>query len=538
MTAFCVGLLAALALPAAASDYLVTDFTAQRTAEYLMVVADDFADDCDALLAHREAQGRSVSLVRLSDIRRATGDQAPIPLAIVQFLKAAHEHWQTRFVLLVGDARGESGRSIPMSAEPASYYSPKFLSEQELVTDYYYSALGGEQPVLHVGRFPADTRDELATMIAKTIAYETAQAHGPWQRKLSFLAGKAGFGELVDAVIESQFTQIVLGDIPPEYDIEIAHARTASNYCPFPPRFNANAVKLLNEGSLFYVYVGHGTRTGCDDIEWQGEKYPIFDSASLPLIDIPNGLPVMAVIACDTARIDSAKGDSIGEEILKLPRGPVAYLGSTRICQPYGNALLGRGLVRAAFASELVTLGEVMDRARSEVLSEDDSPFRKQADAMAGMLQGAESPAKMRRDVVRHYNLLGDPALVLQRPGADVTLEASQQPDGSWRVKGTTGLAEGEAIVTFEAPRNRFAGPLPELPSEGAGGLGEAMAARYRAANDKRLTRAQVLVEGGTFATTLEFPEALAPGHYAIKAFAWHENEASAGALSVTIDAP
>jgi len=35
----------------------------------------------------------------------------------------------------------------------------------------------------------------------------------------------------------------------------------------------ANALRLLNEGSLFYAYVGHGYRTGFDDVRYKDEEY-------------------------------------------------------------------------------------------------------------------------------------------------------------------------------------------------------------------------------------------------------------------------
>ena len=516
--------------------YLVSDLRGPARVDYLVVAADDFAGDCDSLLAHRAARGHTVGLVRFGDACRAFSDGPPGPEALVAFLKHAHDNWQTRYVLLVGDARGLPGRVIPMRIESASYFSDTFLSSRDLATDHYYATLGGNDVKLHVGRFPVDGREELAAMIAKTIAYETASSPGPWQRKVSFVAGAFGSGTAIDQILEAQFARIVTEGIPPTYDVEVAYAQPTSVYCPHPPNFHDNAVRLLNEGGLFYVYVGHGTRTGCDEIKWRGRSHTILDARNLGEINIANGLPVMVVIACWTSFIDAPEGDSVGEELMKLPHGPVAFLGASRICQPYGNALLGRELVSAVFDPGIETLGQAISAAKSRTLAPDDSEFRKQLDAIAGFVQGPDSLARMRRDVVRHYNLLGDPALVLQRPASDLKVEARLSQGETLTVSGQAPFAEGKALISLEVERDRFTRQLAPLPPEGAEDFATKMAQRYRDANDKALAQVEAAVEGGVFETELNLPDALAPGAYYVKVFAWNDTCAAAGALQLRIE--
>ncbi len=530
-----LGALAALLIFSASqeSKYRITDLGSDRKVDYLVVAAEAFVNDCDVLLAHREKRGLKVGLVAYSQTAKE-----PSADNLIAFLKTVREKWGVKFLLLVGDAVGPEKTFIPMKEGESKYYSEKYMSEKDIASDYEYSTTGGGDPVLHVGRFPADTKDELAAMIDKTIRYETKQTPGPWQRRISFITGEAGFDPMIDRVIEAQFTKIVSENIPSGFDIEVAYAQTASKYCPFPPKFNENAVRMLNEGALFYVYVGHGWREGCDRITWREKDYDILSVKNAAQIDIKNGLPVMVVIACSTGYVDSKGGDCLGEILLKGKTGPVAFLGGSRVTQPYGNALLGKELVAAIFGGQCATIGEAIDESKKKILAPDDSPFRKTADNMAGTVQGRDNLEGMRSDVVRHYNLLGDPAVVLQKPGGEIAIETLgiEAPGKTLSVKGKAPFAEGKAILTFECPREKFARELEKLPKASADDFEEKIAKRYQQANDKAFVRLELDVKAGVFTGEIAIPEKIAAGSYTIKAFAWNGTAAAIGTKGIKID--
>lgn len=521
-----MAVLLALCCPACADP--ITDPMGPGRVDYLIIAPEALAEPCEPLLELRRQQGLATALVTTQSLVAAMGRDRLAPADIVAFLTHAAGDWGLRFVLLVGDAVGPEDLIVPMSVEPGGYFSDRFLSERELATDYLYSALGQEEPVLYVGRFPAGTPEELAAMVGKTIAYETETAPGPWQRKLSFVTGNPGFDPFVDAVITGLFIKLVSAGVPASYDVEVADARPDSLHCTYPPEFNSNALRLLGEGALLYVYAGHGTPTGCDDLKWQGQTYPILEAADLAQVDIEGGAPLMVAIACHTGRIDWPKGDSLGEQVMKLPRGPVAYLGASRVCQPYGNAVLAQAILNATFETEAETVGEMLALAKRETL-QDQSTARQQADTLGATVQGADSLPGMRRDVVRHYNLLGDPALRLRRPLGGVQLQAQPQ-GGTLRVTGTVPLKEGELIVSLEVGREAFVRRPGRLPAATDPGLGDAMRRRYAEANDKAVARLQRPFTDGAFSVELPLPQSLAPGKYHVKVFAWNEEGAAAGA--------
>ncbi|MGH7339988.1 MAG: C25 family cysteine peptidase, partial [Candidatus Rokuibacteriota bacterium] len=408
-------------------------------ADYLIVAPPTFADSLDSLCEHRSKSYR-VAVVRTDDVAAKFGAGAE---GIAKLVAAA----KPRFLLLAGDAE-----AVPTFLRPSAYTSERFASDRDLATDHPFGAV--------TGRFPADTVDELRAMVAKTVDYETALKPGRWQKKIAFVTGEGGFGPVIDTILESQFSSVVTDRVPPGYDVETAYAKASSKYCSYPPKFNDHAVSLLNEGALFYTYVGHGMRTSFDDVRYNDFSFPIFQAKDAARVEVRDGLPVMVVIACSTGQFDSKLGDCIGETLFKRPRGPVAFIGGSRVTQPYGNALLGRKLVDHVFHRKPTTIGEALWDAKAAVVERDESALRRQADALAALVQGPASLEPMRQDVILHYNLLGDPALVLRRPEETIELTPRGLP-GPGRLFVVTGKAPpGPVEITFECPRNRFYHPV------------------------------------------------------------------------------
>ena len=526
-------LLALLAPFMQPAPYLIADPAGPAQATYLIVAADAFAGDCDALLAHRAAGGYTVGLVRFGDVGRVWGGRSG-PDALVACLKHAQADWGTRFVLLVGDAAGPPDRVIPFRDEPAAYVSDRFVSSPDVAHDYDYATLGGPEAVLHVGRFPVQTPEELAGMIARTIAYETQLPPGAWQARLRFLAGPFGGDPMIDRVLEAQFARVVSEGLPPSYDLEIAYASPTSPYCPYPPLFHQNAVRMLNEGSLLYCYVGHGAPRGLDTLTYNGQTYPFLADSQVGEVAVTAGLPVMAIIACWTAALDSPGGDCIAEALLKRPAGPVALMGCTRISQPYGDAILGQHLISTIFSAQYPTLGEAFTEALRRELAPDTSAARRQVDMYGAMVQGAAALEPIRRDTVRHYVLLGDPALRLRRPAPLPGLTAEIAPTGV-HVQCPVPFT-GQTQVSLRVPIDAFAHPLPPLPAATSPGFAAAMMARYRAANDRTLAEITPGIQQGKLDAVLPLPAAH-PNVVFARALLWDGKNAAAGGVALTLPA-
>ncbi|MBV8879507.1 MAG: hypothetical protein JO332_06075 [Planctomycetaceae bacterium] len=477
----------------AGSAYVERDLD-KVAAKYLIVAPPAFAEHLDSLCDHR-SKTYKVAVARTDDIAAKFGKGAD---GISAFVKKV----DPKFLLLAGDAE-----AVPTFVRKSEYVTEKFASDPDVATDYLYGP--------PTGRFPAHSVDQLKMMAARSVEYETALPAGRWQKKISIVTGEGNFGALIDDALERQVYGILTGKIPPAYDIETAYAKPSSKYCYYPPKFGANALRLLNEGSLFYAYVGHGYRDGFDDIRYKDDSYPIFDKKSVNDVAVAEGLPIMVVIACSTGEYDVKGVPCIGERLFQRPRGPVAFIGGSRTTQPYGNGLFGHKLVEQCFAAGTETLGEALWAAKAATLAKDTSALRLQADAIAAAVQGPAALEPMRKDVILHYNLFGDPALKIRRPAAEIELKPRGNP-GPGRSFSVTGKApDGPVEVTFECARDKFVHPT-DLQGDTAE---EQIARRYANANNKVVVRSLASADGGAFEAEVELPESLKPGRYFLKAY-------------------
>ena len=477
----------------AGSAYVERDLD-KVAAKYLIVAPPAFADALDSLCDHR-AKTYKVAIVRTDDIAAKFGKG---PEGIAAFVKKV----DPKFLLLAGDVE-----AVPTFVRKSEYVSDRFATDPDLATDHLYGP--------PTGRFPAHTIEQLKMMAARSVEYETTLPGGRWQKKISIITGEGNFGALIDDALEHQVYAVLTGKIPPAYDIETAYAKPSSKYCYYPPKFGANALRLLNEGSLFYAYVGHGYRDGFDDVRYKDDVYPIFDKKSVKDVAIAEGLPIMVVIACSTGEYDSKGVECIGETLFKRPRGPVAFIGGSRTTQPYGNGLFGNKLVEECFSAGTPTLGEALWAAKASVLAKDTSPLRLQADAIAGVVQGPAALEPMRKDVILHYNLFGDPALKIRRPPGEIDLVPHGFP-GPGRTFFVTGkAADGPVDVTFECARDKF---FHRVDLQG-GTAEEQLTRRYANANNKVVVHSPTTAGNGGFETEIELPENLKPGRYFLKAY-------------------
>ncbi|MBI4577159.1 MAG: hypothetical protein HY722_12935, partial [Planctomycetes bacterium] len=293
----------------------------------MAVVPERFSEAMEPLLSLRREGGFEVEVLRPGG-RGAEG------------LAAAVRAADPRYVLLVGDHEEV----------------PACVDEWE-ATDNVYGDLDGDGlPEAAVGRLPADTPEELSRMVGRIVAAEREARPGEWQNDLAFLAGQGGFGPVLDRMLEQVYREVIVHHVPAAYDVDMSYANPVSPYCFPPPGFSGAALERANRGSLIYTYLGHGHEEGFDTVEWRGRSYPILSTEDASAMDSAHP-PVMVVIACLTGRFDGVEG--IGEVLMRRPRGPLAFLGASRVSQPYSNAVLGLELVRAALDPEVHTVGEM-----------------------------------------------------------------------------------------------------------------------------------------------------------------------------------
>ena len=372
-------------------------------------------------------------LIAWEEFRREQGHGIVVidsPASAAELQAAIREIASTaklKYLLLVGDVpqAGDRDGRFPPKRVPTNYLAAKINtrwgSPAMIASDAPYGDVDADGlPDLAVGRIPADSADELSTIIGKIIRYEQEIEHASWPRRIHMVAGVGGFGAVADAIIEAAATQVVRQTVPGGYEVHQTAANPASPHHPPPGEFTACVCRHLAEDGLAWIYMGHGQPTELDRVVTPNGKAPILSIADVSSLRCGPRSPIAVLVACHTGAIDGGE-DCLAEELLRAEEGPVAAIAATRVTMPYGNTVLGYELLRACFRERPDQLGETLRTAQRRTLSEpEDDPLRTSLDKMAGgfALQPAELVLE-RQEHVWMYHLLGDPLLRLHRPSED-----------------------------------------------------------------------------------------------------------------------
>jgi len=426
----------------------------------LVVCPPDFRAALVPWIEFRTAQGHKIEVID----NPATADQ------LRTAVRAAAAPGTLRYLVLVGDAEPSAkshpqmrARSVP-THHAAAVVNVKFGSEPEIATDNWFADLDDDRvPDLAVGRLTADSPTELALMVRKILAYEQSEDYGDWRRQVHFIAGLGGFGALADTVLQAAAKSLIGEGIPGPYCTTMTYGSWQSPYCPDPRDFNRIAVSRLNEGSLFWVYIGHGQQRSVDEVRVPTGTFPILSTRDMGYLSCQHGAPIACFLACYSGAFDQPR-DCLGEELLRSPGGPVAVLCGSRVTMPYAMSVLGSELLRQCFVEHAATLGDAMLGAKQRSMSkENPTRHRRSLDAVARTM--SPTAAEMDAERAEHldlFNLLGDPLLRVQYPSelsveAPATATAGQtvivKADAPWPGKAVIELSVRRDRLTFQPPR-------------------------------------------------------------------------------------
>jgi len=488
---------------------------ASSLAEDILVLApEEFHPALSAWKTHREKQGYKIKVVTPGEDPRAT------------VLRNRAE--DLRFVLLVGDVK-----QVPAHVFHAEIIK-KWEKDPRVANDNHTADLDGDHvPDVAIGRIPADTAEEAKTMLGKVIAYENDRDFTTWRRRINVVAGVGGFGALQDAAIEAVSTDFLKNNVPPEYDLHVTYAKPVSPFCPPPAKVQEITSRRLDEGALFFVYIGHGWRSGFDRFRFKGERYPIFTEDAAWELESKHGMPIAFLLCCSTGHFDDAP-DCIAEVMVKRPKGPIAVIASSRVSMPYGNAPLAKEFLQGLFVARKPTLGEAFLFAKRRLMTADkDDKLRAKIEQMAQLLYEPD-PQKRRDERIEHlylYNLLGDPSLRLPHPEkVEMSAPEAAQAGGSIRVAAKSPLGGSFRVELVEER-------TPIRPRRTGDSEQEFLDA-YRRANDWVRVSGEGEAKDGALSVELKLPEQLKPGRYDVRVWIEGETGVAMGSRPLVVEAP
>ena len=176
----------------------------QKTAgDYVMIVPEAFLSAMQPLVTLRQSLGMQVVVATAEDVYDEFNGGRHSASALRRFAKYAYNHWNTRFLLLVGDGTldpnnycGQAGKDwIPVNPVPGPVRVPE--GYEITVSDNLYGCITGNcdpinsgysagivVPELMIGRLPVNTLAEAQAVVSKLVGYENLSADQSWRRHL------------------------------------------------------------------------------------------------------------------------------------------------------------------------------------------------------------------------------------------------------------------------------------------------------------------------------------------------------------------
>lgn len=505
-------------------------------ADTVVVCPPSFSFALQPWIDHRHAQGHRLAFVS-SELS---------PADIRGGIRETAQSGGLRYVVLIGDADPAAGRDPLVRARsiPAHLVEAKvnihWGSEPEIATDNWYADLDDDRtPDVAVGRITADSPEDLSRVVRKILDYEKSNDNGTWRRQINLVAGIGGFGGLVDSILEMATKKFLTDGIPASYNTTMTYGSWQSPFCPDPRLFHTVTSDRLNEGCLFWVYIGHGHRRHLDHVHVPGGAFPILDADGVNELRSVRGSPIALLLACYTGAFDQPS-DCLAEEMLRAPGGPVAVICGSRVTMPYGMAVMSDAMMDELFTQKRATVGEVLLHAKRRMVSDDEPDDNRQ---MLDAIAAAISPAKdhLREELIEHvslFNLLGDPLLRIRHPAEMALQTASRITAGERLVIAGTCPVDASGVIELVCRRDRTKTPPATrerfIPTHE---FLQSFQQAYRHANDRCWIWQPFSIVDGEFQTKLTVPPD-ARGPCYVRAFAAGPRDFAMGAASVFVRRP
>ena len=455
-----------------------------------------------------------------------------------------------QFVMLAGDVTANRETNVPTFYHQSTAMV-QFGGDPLLASDNPYGDLDGDHiPDIAVGRIPADSAEQLAQVLKRTIDFERNDDYSSWRRDVHIVAGVGGFGLVADSMIEMTTRHFLANRIPGWVDLSMTQASLQSYYCPDPRRFSETCIDRMNQGGMFWVYIGHGHVKNLDYLRLADEAVPIMTNAHIPNVRTGRHPPIALFLACYTGAYDVTE-DALAEKLVLSPSGPIAAIAASRISGPYGLAMLSDGLLHGCFQEQTRTLGEVILRAKQRSLRTPDAsgatevePELESSDRQTELLTAVASSLSpkgydLRAERMEHVwqvNLLGDPLLRLSRPSIlEIVAPDSIAPGGVLPISFHCPCG-GELTAELAYRRGRMHASVKSMQVDVDSRAGrDHYQQRYATANEICIVRSVTQVAKGPVKCQMRVPADLPRGKYRVRLFLAGDSSWSAGDCEIHV---
>ncbi|HEY2880975.1 MAG TPA: C25 family cysteine peptidase [Pirellulales bacterium] len=498
--------------------------------DVVVVCPQEFRAAMQPWLERREKQGHTVQFI----------SNEPTPVEIREQIRTIAKSGKLRFVLLVGDAPTSNSTAVQRANRTPTFKIPAPMNrvwsgEPDVASDNPYADLNDDRvPDLAIGRLTARTADELAVIVKRILAYEESQDFGPWRRRINFVAGEAGFGATLDTTMEMVVRRLIGGALPPAYQTTMTYASWRSPFCPDPRSFHQQSLERMNEGCLFWVFMGHGAPQTVQWAMFPDGATPILQCEDCAKLHCGATPPIVLCMCCYTGAF-AEEQSCLAEELLRSPGGPVGVFSGSSVTMPYGMTAMGIDAISDYFEHPSDTLGEWILTTKRDMVAGYNLPIWSLVNAATiTMMPAIMQPKEERLEHLQLFNLLGDPTMRLNHPAAvSVKAPATAAAGETISIDGKSDIV-GTVNVELIVPPMALPASSRTVYDDSPQGQKQ-FDSTYKAANGHALTTATADVQAdGTFHTKLQLPQLA--GNYRVRAFVEGKTGCALGASDLKIE--
>ncbi len=313
--------------------YNAVDLTNTTTREVIIITPEEFLSGAEDLKSlYLEQYGFNTQIALQQDVFNQFSGGMPDPCGIKMFLEHAcideSDNAPTYVVLLgagVYDWRNFANSTVPKNKIIA------FQIGTVTSDDYFVYFTDEDHPEMAIGRYPAQTVDDLELMVGRVRQYLENPTEGYWKNKVLILADDQYNSGAINQVDHTNNAQINAEQISPavyvdkvmaiEYELDAFSAK---------PQVRDLVVDKINDGVLVFYYTGHGAPHVLGD-----EKY--LTISDIPLLQNDDKLPLFIAASCSVGNFETYETTCLAEEMLRADNGgAIASLAGT--CETTGTS--------------------------------------------------------------------------------------------------------------------------------------------------------------------------------------------------------
>ena len=411
--------------------------------EYLIITDNLLYTTCNRLKELKGAAGYKTEIVTVENIYDIFNYGIKSPIAIKEFIKYAAKNWNEvyplQYVVFVGDASYDykSLRGSKTDFVPTFMYQTVDFGATG--SDYWYALFDDDYiPDVSVSRIPASSNQQLNDYIDKIENYSQNNEVGPWRNSSLFISGRDDSGadlELLtnQPIFRSQSLRLIDMQLPDHIFANRLNTIKDETAGDFDPNFGSTTdlIEYFDDGVAFINFLGHGGGNIWADVN-------LLNLNDIERLNNGSRLPFIASMTCFTGAFENPGKDGLAERlILSANKGAIAMLASSGFGWKYNDMAIEWGLFE--FLWNDLTFGQAVDLMKIYYLA---NPIYYTENGNFYTL----SYSTLQKTMVAQYNLLGDPALKLQKPQGilDVSVEnSSPLPGDSMKVTISDGPASG-----------------------------------------------------------------------------------------------